>query len=113
MTITKAALVAESERLRAATLADLKHLQISSSRLASRAKTVALLTASGLALVAGCALVGRRLGPVKPSQTHASIPSPIVGIGLVAGLWLASRCVFRQRKIHSLAAAPHVDAFDP
>ena len=113
MTIKKAALVAESERLRSVMLADLKQLQLSSSRLASRAKTVTLLAASGLALIAGSALVRRRLGPVKSSQTRTSIPSPLVGIGLVAGLWLASRCVFRERKYHSLESAPHVDVIEP
>ena len=105
-TTTKAALVAESERLRSVMLADLQQLQISSSRLASRAKTVTLLAASGLALIVGSALVCRRGGTANPSRAAASILSPIAGIGLVTGLWLASRCVRRQRNLDSPAAAP-------
>ena len=113
MTTTKLALVAESERLRSATLADLKQLQVSSSRLATQARTVTFLAASGLALIAGSALLGRRPGTLKSSRTSASIPSPILGIGLVAGLWLASRFMPRQRNLPSLKDAAHVDATSP
>ena len=100
MTSTKAALVAENERVRCSTLADLKKLHVTSSRLASQAKTWTFLAASGLAVLAGSALVARRLGADKTSRPGAAISSPILSIGLVTGLWIASRLVPRRRNIN-------------
>ena len=110
MISSKTTLVAESEQLRSAMLADIETLQITSSKLAARARAWTFVAASSLALITGAALVTRRYGASKTTRPCALMPSPLLSIGLVTGLWISSRFRPRQRDISTNRPSPQVCA---
>ena len=110
ITSTKAALVDESTQLRAAILQEIADLQRNSARFATRTKSLAIVAASSLALFAGFTLLARRQPSGKTSQHGGLVAAPLLGLGLVAGICIATRSPFRRSLVGPRCPTPLSDS---
>jgi hypothetical protein len=95
--LRKELLIAESELNRAQLVGDMSALTVEVHALTSRAKSLGLIAASGVALVAGLASF-KRGKAVDAAAKSSWLPSLLKGAGQISTLWAAFRTPGNERK---------------